>query len=212
MIKVSVVIPVWNQESLIERAVHSIPRRDDVEIVAVDDASTDDTLQKLFTLREERNDPNFVILSLPENRGVGYAVNVGLNAVSGEYTVLLGSDDYFMTEEFEKVMQLLDGTDLVYFDLQVNNGDIWHLNKTSKKVFVGAVKFMRTEFVGDTRCPEIRNGEDWFFTQDLMAKDPTETFSGRTVLHYNWPRKGSLTYMANVAKERANGKNGTNRR
>ena len=50
MLKVSVLIPVWNQESLIERAVHSIPRRDDIEIVAVDDGSTDDTLQKLMML------------------------------------------------------------------------------------------------------------------------------------------------------------------
>lgn len=212
MLKVSVLIPVWNQESLIERAVHSIPRRDDIEIVAVDDGSTDDTLQKLMMLREERNDPNFVIISLPENKGVGHASNVCLDSASGEYVVFLGSDDYFFTEAFEETMQLLDGTDMVYFDLRVNNGDIWKLNKTSKKVFVGATKFMRREFVGDTRCPEIRQAEDWFFYQDLMAKDPTEAFSGQMVLHYNFPRKGSLTYMANMAKEQAYGKNGNNRR
>lgn len=202
MLKVSVLIPVWNQESLIERAVHSIPRRDDIEIVAVDDGSTDDTLQKLMMLREERNDPNFVIISLPENKGVGNASNVCLDSASGEYVVFLGSDDYFFTEEFEKAMELLDGTDLVYFDLRVNNGDIWHLNKTSKKVFVGATKFMRREFVGDTRCPEIRQAEDWYLYQDLIAKDPTEAFSGLTVTHYNFPRKGSLTYLANMEKER----------
>lgn len=212
MLKVSVLIPVWNQESLIERAVHSIPRRDDIEIVAVDDGSTDDTLQKLMMLREERNDPNFVIISLPENKGVGNASNVCLDSASGEYVVFLGSDDYFFTEAFEEAMQLLDGTDMVYFDLRVNSGDIWKLNKTSKKAFVGATKFMRREFIGDTRCPEIRQAEDWFFYQDLMAKDPTEAFSGQMVLHYNFPRKGSLTYMANMAKEQANGKNGNNRR
>lgn len=202
MLKVSVLIPVWNQESLIERAVHSIPLRDDIEIVAVDDGSTDDTLQKLMMLREERNDPNFVIISLPENKGVGNACNVLLDSASGEYVVFLGSDDYFFTEEFEKAMQLLDGTDMVYFDLRVNSGDIRHLNKTSKKVFVGATKFMRREFVGDTRCPEIRQAEDWFFYQDLMGKDPTEVFSGLTVKHYNFPRKGSLTYIANEEKEK----------
>ena len=202
MLKVSVLIPVWNQESLIERAVHSIPRRDDIEIVAVDDGSTDDTLQKLMMLREERNDPNFVIISLPENKGVGNASNVLLDSASGEYVVFLGSDDYFFTEEFEKAMQLLDGTDPVYFDLRGNNGDIWKLNKTSKKVFVGTTKFMRREFVGDTRCPEIRQAEDWYFYQDLIAKDPTAAFSGLTVMHYNFPRKGSLTYLANMEKER----------
>jgi Glycosyl transferase family 2. len=132
---------------------------------------------------------------------VGNACNVCLDSASGEYVVFLGSDDYFFTEAFEEAMQLLDGTDMVYFNLRVNNGDIWKLNKTSKKVFVGATKFMRREFVGDTRCPEIRQAEDWYFYQDLIAKDPTEAFSGLTVTHYNFPRKGSLTYLANMEKE-----------
>ena len=66
---------------------------------------------------------------------------------------------------------------------------------------MGATKFMRREFIGDTRCPEIRQAEDWYFYQDLMEKDPTEAFSGLTVKHYNIPRKGSLTYLANMEKE-----------
>jgi len=194
--KVSVVIPVYNQESLIERAIRSIPLRDDIEIIVVDDGSTDDTWNKLVTIGIELNDPNFIVLHNRKNMGVGYTVNRGLDIADGEYIVLLGSDDYFYTDEFLKAMEQLDGTDLVYFDLKVNDGSIFKLTEESKRNLCGSTKFMRKEFVGDTRNPDIRQGEDWFFYDELLKKNPTERFTNLLVKHYNFPRKGSLTYIA----------------
>lgn len=194
--KVSVVIPVYNQESLIERAIRSIPLRDDIEIIVVDDGSTDDTWNKLVTIGIELNDPNFIVLHNRKNMGVGYTVNRGLDIADGEYIVLLGSDDYFYTDEFLKAMEQLDGTDLVYFDLKVNDGSIFKLTEESKRNLCGSTKFMRKEFVGDTRNPDIRQGEDWFFYEELLKKNPTERFTNLIVKHYNFPRKGSLTDIA----------------
>lgn len=194
--KVSVVIPVFNQESLIERAIRSIPLRDDIEIIVVDDGSTDDTGNKLVTIGIELNDPNFIVLHNRKNMGVGYTVNRGLDIADGEYIVLLGSDDYFYTDEFLKAMEQLDGTDLVYFDLKVNDGSIFKLTEESKRNLCGSTKFMRKEFVGDTRNPDIRQGEDWFFYGELLKKNPTERFTNLLVKHYNYPRKGSLTDIA----------------
>lgn len=194
--KVSVVIPVYNQESLIERAIRSIPLRDDIEIIVVDDGSTDDTWNKLVTIGIELNDPNFIVLHNRRNMGVGYTVNRGLDIADGEYIVLLGSDDYFYTDEFLKAMEQLDGTDLVYFDLKVNDGSIFKLTEESKRNLCGSTKFMRKEFVGDTRNPDIRQGEDWFFYEELLKKNPTERFTHLIVKHYNFPRKGSLTDIA----------------
>lgn len=194
--KVSVVIPVYNQESLIERAIRSIPLRDDIEIIVVDDGSTDDTWNKLVTIGIELNDPNFIVLHNRKNMGVGYTVNRGLDIADGEYIVLLGSDDYFYTDEFLKAMEQLDGTDLVYFDLKVNDGSIFKLTEESKRNLCGSTKFMRKEFVGDTRNPDIRQGEDRFFYEELLKKNPTERFTNLLVKHYNFPRKGSLTDIA----------------
>ena len=194
--KVSVVIPVYNQESLIERAIRSIPLRDDIEIIVVDDGSTDDTWNKLVTIGIEQNDPNFRVLHNRRNMGVGYTVNRGLDIADGEYIVLLGSDDYFYTDEFLKAMEQLDGTDLVYFDLKVNDGSIFKLTEESKRNLCGSTKFMRKEFVGDTRNPDIRQAEDWFFYGELLKKNPTERFTNLLVKHYNFPRKGSLTDIA----------------
>ena len=46
--KVSVIIPVYNQEELIIRCLDSIPKRDDIEIIVINDGSTDKTLHTLF--------------------------------------------------------------------------------------------------------------------------------------------------------------------
>ena len=56
MIKVSVLIPVWNQEELVIKALDHLPRRDDMEIIVRDDGSTDNTLANLKQYKEEHPD------------------------------------------------------------------------------------------------------------------------------------------------------------
>lgn len=193
--KVSVIIPVYNQEMLVIRALTSIPRRDDVEIIVIDDASTDNTW-KYLTMYQVICGKNLTILKNDENKGVGYTVNRGYDEAKGEYVVLLGSDDYFYPEMFEKTMKELDGTDLVYFNLELNDGFIWELNEKMKIEYCGSTKFIRREFLGDTRNPEMRAREDYYFYNELLDKNPTEKFTGLTVKHYNFPREGSLTWEA----------------
>lgn len=194
-IKVSVIIPVYNQEELVIRAVDSIPKRNDIEIIVIDDGSEDNTWHNLIEYRN--NHPkllNLILLYNENNKGVAYTVNRGYDLAKGEYVILLGSDDYFYPEEFEKCIKELDGTDLVYYDMQVNNGDIWEINNESKTVLCGSVKFMRREFIGDTRCPEEKkSGEDRPFYEELLRRKPTEKFTHLVVKHYNHPRDGSLT-------------------
>lgn len=197
MIKVSVIIPVYNQETLLFRAIESVPIRDDVEIIVIDDGSTDNTWNNLLMFREDYSNPNFVVLYNSENKGVAYTVNRGLDIASGEYIVLLGSDDYLYTEEFVKAIESLDGTDLIYFDLKINDGNVWKVTNESKYELCGSVKFMRREFIGDIRNPEhMRHAEDAYFYRYLMSKNPTEKFLNKVVKHYNFPRKNSLVWLA----------------
>ena len=194
-IKVSVIIPVYNQEKLIIKAIESIPKRSDIEIIVIDDGSTDNTWNELLKYTEDHEDLiNFILLYNEENEGVAYTVNKGYDSAIGEYVVLLGSDDYFYTDKFNEIMKHLDGTDLVYFNLQINNGDIWKITEENKDFYCGSVKFMRNDFIGDTRCPEEkRQAEDRVFYNELLKKNPTEKFTDIIVKHYNFPRKNSLT-------------------
>lgn len=194
--KLSVIIPAYNQEELVIKAIDSIPRRNDIEIIVIDDGSTDKTWKNLFLYQKFQNN-KIVLLRNDKNMGVSYTLNRGYDIAKGEYVVLLGSDDYFITDKFEEAVDNeLTGEDLIYFDLQINNGDIWKLSNDTKHLFCGSVKFMKREFIGDTRCPEnIRMGEDKVFYEELMKKNPTEKFLNAALKHYNHPREGSLTYQ-----------------
>lgn len=196
-IKVSVVIPVWNQEELIIRALDSIPKRKDIEVVVINDASTDKTLKSVnaFAKKHREEFGRFYISSNKTNRGVGYTVNRGYDNATGEYVIALGSDDYFYTDRFEQMMEYLDGTDMVYYNLEVNDGSIWDVNPDTKVHLCGSTKFMRREFLGDTRCSDKRVAEDYDLYIALLKKNPTERFTGIPMKHYNFPREGSLMYL-----------------
>lgn len=195
--KVTVGIPVYNQENLVIKALESIPKRDDIEIMVIDDGSTDKTWNNLLRYREKHPELiNLVVLYNEKNKGVGYTVNRIYDNAKGEYITLLGSDDHFNTEEFEKIMKELDGTDMVYYDLQINDGTIFHLSQETKQKYCGSTKFIKKAFLGNTRNPERRAREDFFFYQELLKKNPTEKFTGLVVKHYNFPREGSLTDLA----------------
>ena len=193
---VSVVIPVYNQEDLIIRALDSIPKRKDIEIIICNDASKDKTKNNIekFKQNNEKYFNKIIYLENNENRGVGYTINKCYDAAKGEYVVALGSDDYFYTKEFNNLINFLYKTnaDMVYFNLKDNNNNIFDLNEKSKEGLVGSVKFIKRNFLGDTRCPDKRCGEDWDFSKELYKKNPIEFFTHMVVKHYNFPRVGSL--------------------
>lgn len=86
----SVIMPAYNRAGMILRAVGSVlaSGRDDVEVVVVDDASTDDTAAVVAAL----DDPRVRLLRQPVNRGVCAARNAGIDAARGRWLVLLDTD------------------------------------------------------------------------------------------------------------------------
>ena len=201
-IKISVIIPCYCQQDLVIKAIDSIPKRNDIEIMVIDDGSTDNTWNNLLEYRNKHPELlNLILLYNEENKGVAYTANKGYDLANGEYVVLLGSDDYFYTDKFEEAIKELDGTDLVYFNLQINNGEVWRLTPENKTGLCGSVKFMRRAFIGDTRCDENRRqAEDLYFYKELLEKKPTEKFTDITLKHYNYPRANSLTDLAKRGK------------
>ena len=74
---VSIIIAVYNQEELVIRALESIPVRNDIEVLVVNDASTDNTLQNVLDYKEEHPELDIKVFSNEENMGLGYSKNVG---------------------------------------------------------------------------------------------------------------------------------------
>lgn len=185
-IKLTVIMPLYNQQELFKIGLDSIPPRDDIEIIVIDDGSTDGSLKeaRMYQLNSSKN---VVVLWNDRNMGVAYTVNRGLDNATGEYVVFLGSDgDYFVN--LSEGMEYLNGKDIIYFPLENNSG-------TMNRPRIGSSKFIRREFIGDIRNPLLVNDEDRYFHQQLMAKGPEEDTINVMYKHYNYPREGSLVWQ-----------------
>lgn len=202
MIKLSVVIPVYNQEDLIVRAIESVPKRDDVEIIIVNDGSTDNTSANIFENLEKFN-KNIRMVVFKENQGVANALNSGLELIEGEYYMALGSDDYFYTDRLNDFIDndLNDKVDMVYFCLERNDGSLIEPNEETRSLWVGSTKAYRREIISDTLYPDGKRAcEDLVFDDLIRQKPHTYRFTGKIIKHYNFPREGSLTDLANKGK------------
>lgn len=193
MKKLTIFIPVYNQEELVIRALDSIPKRDDIEILIIDDCSSDNTLENCKKWQKEHQDLDVRIIHNKENIGLGATKNVAYDNALGEYIGELDSDDYLYTTEYNKIIDMLDGSDIVYMNLVKNDGSIFVLTKESQRgLCSGCARFIRKEFLGDTRCKPIRAAEDWYLNEELQIKPHTDKFTGINAYHYNFPREGSL--------------------
>ena len=97
MKKVSIIIPIYNSEDYLLKCIRSIQRQSlwDIEIICVDDGSTDNSLAILKELGKE--DDRIQIIE-QQNQGSASARNHALNKAKGEYVAFVDSDDFLMDE------------------------------------------------------------------------------------------------------------------
>ena len=194
---VSLIVPVYNQEQLIKRALNSIPKSSDIEVCIYNDGSTDRTEELILDWRWERRseckDQIVRYGSDSINYGLGHAKNQLFEMATGTYIHELDSDDYLYTDKYIEAMKWLRGEDVVYIDMLTYTGRRFHLEPASRHGFCGGpCRFYRREFVQDLKFREIRSGEDWYFNEEVLSRNPTEYFTGIVAYHYNFPREGSL--------------------
>lgn len=119
MQKVSIIIPAYNSAEYIKQAVDSALGQTykNVEIVVVDDGSTDNTAGVLAPYIKENN----IKYIHQENEGAGMARNKGINNSSGEIVAFLDADDIWMPDKLEKQIPLLSNPDIgvVYSDIEI---------------------------------------------------------------------------------------------
>lgn len=115
-IKYSVIIPVYNAQRTLERCLNSLveQNRDDVEIIAINDGSVDNSAEIVAMFAEKNN--NIVAIN-QKNSGVSRTRNHGLDIANGTYITFVDSDDYVSQDYFE-VLDSMDDSDLGVFDSQ----------------------------------------------------------------------------------------------
>lgn len=112
----SVIIPCRNITDLLERALASIPRREDVQIIVVDDSS--DPQKVDFAHYPGLDDHSVEVVFTKEGRGAGFARNVGVERAEGRWLIFLDCDDFFLDGAFDAFDRHADdAADIVYFSV-----------------------------------------------------------------------------------------------
>ena len=120
MVKVSIIIPVYNVEQWLPACLDSVLSQtiEDIEVICVDDHSPDRSPQILdeYALKDSR----VKVIHLPENHRQGFARNRGQEAATGQYLYFLDSDDMITPDAMESLYDLCerDKLDGVLFDSQ----------------------------------------------------------------------------------------------
>ncbi|MEO8604729.1 MAG: glycosyltransferase [bacterium] len=106
MPRVSVVIPSYNHAAFLDEAVRSVLAQTltDLQLIVVDDGSTDDSLQRLQAIQ----DPRLRVVA-QANQGAHAALNAGLALAGGALLAVLNSDDAYHPERLARAASALDG-------------------------------------------------------------------------------------------------------
>ena len=188
MMKISIIVPVYNVSDYIVRCWDSIRNQSykNLEVLFIDDCGTDDSIAKLEACISSFEDCNVKILHHARNRGLSAARNTGLEAATGDYVYFLDSDDDITPYCIESLVAPLSerNYDLVIGDYSVvGEGGYLPLNLGEGAVETND-EVMRTYAAGDwyvmawnKLCRrEFLLENNLFFKEGLIHEDVLWTF------------------------------------
>lgn len=111
---VSIIVPVYNTEKYISECLNSLFQQSysHIEIIAIDDGSTDNSLNLLKELAAK--DSRLKVFSQP-NQGVSAARNLALSKATGTYVMFVDADDWIDSSTIEECLQAIEDADVCFF-------------------------------------------------------------------------------------------------
>ena len=153
----SISIPHYNSPVLLRRMLKSIPEREDIQLIVVDDGSSEENVNALKKLQHK----NLELVFLEENRGGGYARNIGLQHAKGKWFISVDADDYFSDDAFDVFDKYKDEQiDCLYFCVQcvdTETGEVTRELVANKKVS----KYLKDSSKKAEQLLRFHNLESW---------------------------------------------------
>lgn len=218
---VSVVVPVYNAEGTILKSISEIAGQSlgDIEIICIDDGSTDSTGEILDELA--RGDKRIIVLH-QENKGAGAARNTGLEIARGKYLSILDADDVVRANMLSRAVSVAEADDL---DIVVFRSDAYYPDKGKYrsatwtihedllppyrvfagvdvqrdvfKAFVGWAwdKLFRTDFIRENNLSfqEIRTTNDMLFVFSAVVLAKRISVIHDVLIHHVKQSEGTLS-------------------
>lgn len=178
----SVIIPAHNCSSFILETLESLVSQtlNDIQIIVIDDASTDNTLDTVNAAL--KSDRRIELICHDTNLGQSNALNTGILASRGEYIAFLDADDIAMQYRLEKQISILEkhedlilvgGSLVTKSETYALDGIVWRYELDPQKIKIKSL--FKSEFITGCMCfrrsaimkhslffdPEIRIGADW---------------------------------------------------
>ncbi len=173
MRRLTVIIPIYNTAFYLSRCISSVLAQTniaDIEIIAINDGSTDNSLDVINEYRA--NFPEVIkVINIP-NSGVSYARNVGVSNVRTDYFCFLDSDDWVEPKLYEQSVMLMEkkGYDFICFDYVEH----W---PTQKRRVSARGKIERSKYyLGSVLCNKLFSTKFWqrntfLFTAGIRFED-----------------------------------------
>lgn len=213
----SVIMPVHNSATYIASAIESVLRQTyrNLELVVINDASTDDSL-KIIQESARHCGIGVKVISFPENRGVAAARNMGLQQASGDYIAFLDSDDLWYPEKIQLQLETLrkTGNDVCFvaYDMIDETGRVikhrqvkpdtgyTDLLKENNIIFSGVLG--RAECIKEQRFDCRCFHEDYLFLLTMLQKGKRFCGINETLLQYRVHGSGKSFDKKNAAWQR----------
>ena len=198
MYKVSVIIPIYNVEEYLEKALDSVccQTMSEIEIICIDDCSTDRS--RVIVEEYAQKDKRIKLICLNRNHNQGYARNIGIENASGEYLMFLDGDDWLASNACEVAYKNIKDCDVdiltfnyyIYYE-KYNTYKLKDLeNKAKFSDGIVCKRIFKTDFIksndikfGDMHCSE----DNIFFIKSMLLANNISFI--KTPLYYYRKRK-----------------------
>lgn len=166
MIKLSVIIPIYNREKYIKKCLESIKKQSlkEIEIICINDGSTDDSLR---ILSEEARLDNRIKIINQNNKGASAARNAGIKEAKGEYCLNIDSDDWISDDYFKDMYNYAKNNEL---DILISD-IIFEYTEKNKKSILKDLKIDNNFFIDGKEYINIFLEENFYgFSWNKMVK------------------------------------------